>query len=48
MPAGLTEDLHDLEWIVGLIEARTAPPRPRGPYRKHTRPGRRKRADRER
>ncbi len=42
MAAGLTEELHDLDWIVELIEARTPPPGPRGPYRPHTRPGRRK------
>lgn len=29
----LTSELWDVEWIVGLIEARTPPPGPRGPYR---------------
>ena len=37
MAAGLTEELRDLDWVVGLIEARTPPPGPRGPYRPHTR-----------
>ncbi len=32
--AGLTETLRDMEWIVGLIEERTPPAGPRGPYKK--------------
>ena len=34
MAAGVTNTLHDIDWIVELIEARTPPPGPRGPYRK--------------
>ena len=34
MAAGITDTLHDMEWIVGLIDARTPKPGPRGPYRK--------------
>lgn len=45
MAAGLTETLYDVDWIVGLVEARTPPPGPRGPYKKHTRPNRRKRRE---
>ena len=32
--AGITDTLHDVEWIVGLIDARTPAPGPRGPYKK--------------
>lgn len=32
MAAGLTDTLHDIEWIIGLIDARA--PKPRGPYKK--------------
>ena len=32
MEAGLTDTLHDISWIVGLIDAREA--KPRGPYKK--------------
>ena len=42
MQAGLTDELRDITWIVDLINERIPPPGPRGPYRKHTRPGRRK------
>ena len=31
--AGLTDTLHDMEWIVGLIDAMN-PPKKRGPYKK--------------
>lgn len=33
MAAGLAERSYDLDWIVNLIEERTPPPGPRGPYR---------------
>ena len=36
MAAGLSETLHDVEWIVGLIDARTPKPGPRGSYKKRT------------
>ena len=36
--AGLTDEVYDIDWIVDLIENRTPPPGPRGPYRKHKRP----------
>lgn len=36
MAAGLTDTLHDLDWIVGLIEARAEPPKKRGPYKKRS------------
>ena len=32
--AGITETLHDVEWIVGLIDAQTPKPGPRGQYKK--------------
>ena len=34
MEAGITNTVHDMEWIVGLIDARAPKPGPRGPYRK--------------
>ncbi len=34
MPAGVSKTLHDMEWIVGLIDARAPKPGPRGPYNK--------------
>lgn len=34
MAAGVTDTLHDMEWIVGLIDARAPKPGPRGPYKK--------------
>lgn len=32
--AGLTETLHDAEWIVGLMDARVPKPKKLGPYKK--------------
>ena len=34
MAAGLTTTLHDVDWLVSLVEGRTPKPGPRGPYRK--------------
>ncbi len=34
MAAGIDTTLHDMEWIVGLMEARAPKPGPRGPYKK--------------
>lgn len=34
MAAGVSETLRDMEWIVGLIDARAPEPKPRGPYKK--------------
>jgi len=34
MAAGLSDTLHDMEWIVGLIDARAPKPGPRGPYKR--------------
>jgi len=34
MAAGLTDTLHDIEWIISLIDARAPKPGPRGPYKK--------------
>ena len=36
MAAGITSELHDLEWIVELIDARAPKPSPRGPYKKRS------------
>ncbi|HHG88926.1 MAG TPA: DDE domain-containing protein [Devosia sp.] len=33
MAAGVSDTLHDVEWIVGLIDARAEPPKKRGPYK---------------
>ena len=33
MAAGVTDTLHDVDWIVKLVEATTPMPGPRGPYR---------------
>lgn len=35
MAAGVTDTLRDMEWIVGLIDARAPKPGPRGPYKKN-------------
>ncbi|MYN64955.1 MAG: IS1 family transposase [Acidobacteria bacterium] len=32
--AGLTDELRDMDWLTGLVEARDKPPGPRGPYRR--------------
>lgn len=34
MAAGVTDTLHDIKWIVGLIDARAPKPGPRGPYKR--------------
>ena len=34
MAAGVATELHDMEWIVGLIDARVPAPTKRGPYKK--------------
>jgi len=35
MEAGLSDTLHDMEWVIKLIDARAQKPGPRGPYRKN-------------
>ena len=35
MAAGIDSTLHDMEWIVGLMDARAPKPGPRGPYKKN-------------
>ncbi len=34
MASGLTDTVRDMDWIVGLADANTPKPRPRGPYKK--------------
>jgi len=34
MAAGVSDTLHDMEWIVGLIDARAPAAKKRGPYKK--------------
>lgn len=34
MAAGVTNTLHDMAWLVGIIDAAAPTPKPRGPYRK--------------
>jgi len=34
MAAGVTNTLHDMTWLVGIIDAAAAAPKPRGPYKK--------------
>lgn len=36
MAAGVTDTLHDMEWIVGLIDAQAPAPKKRGPYKKRS------------
>ena len=33
MAAGVSETLHDMEWVIGLIDARAPEPKKRGPYK---------------
>ncbi len=35
MEVGISDTLHDMEWIVGLIDARAPKPGPHDPYKKH-------------
>lgn len=34
MAAGVTNTLHDMTWLVGIIDAAAPAPKPRGPYKK--------------
>lgn len=34
MAAGVSDTLHDMTWLVGIIEAAAPAPKPRGPYKK--------------
>ncbi len=34
MAAGVSDTLHDMEWVVSLIDARAPAPKKRGPYKK--------------
>lgn len=34
MAAGVSDTLHDMAWLVGIIDAAAPAPKPRGPYRK--------------
>lgn len=34
MAAGVSDTLHDVEWVVGLIDARAPKPGPRGPHKR--------------
>ena len=34
MAAGLADGVRDMEWLVGLVDANTPKPGPRGPYKK--------------
>ena len=36
MEAGLSDTLHDIDWIVDLIDTRRPPPKKRGPYKKRS------------
>jgi IS1 family transposase len=36
MAAGVTDKLHDMAWLVEVIDAAARSPKPRGPYRKKT------------
>jgi IS1 family transposase len=36
MAAGVSKTLNDMDWIIGLIDARQQAPKPRGPYKKRT------------
>jgi len=39
MAAGVTNTLHDMAWLVGVIDAAAPIPKPRGPYKKKQTPG---------
>jgi hypothetical protein len=32
--AGVTDKLHDMAWLVEVIDAAASAPKPRGPYKK--------------
>jgi hypothetical protein len=34
MAAGVSDTVREMEWIVGLIDAREGEPKKRGPYKK--------------
>ena len=34
MAAGVTDTLHDMTWLAGIIDAAAPAPKPQGPYRK--------------
>jgi hypothetical protein len=34
MAAGVTNTLHDMAWLVGIVDAASPAPKPRGPYKK--------------
>ena len=34
LAAGVTKTLHDMNWLVGIIDAAATAPKTRGPYRK--------------
>ena len=36
MAAGVSDTLHSMEWIVGLIDAAAPAPKKRGPYKKRS------------
>ncbi|MCA3441489.1 MAG: IS1 family transposase [Rhodobacter sp.] len=38
MAAGVTNTLHDMAWLVGIIDAAAPAPKPRGPYKKRGQP----------
>ena len=36
MASGVSRELHDMEWLVGIIDAAAPAPKPRGPYKKRS------------
>ena len=44
MAAGLATRAYEMAELIELMDATAPPPKPRGPYRRHTRPNRRKKA----